>query len=66
MEHGDNKDAAQPAPAVNGWAVVLTCAAVVAAAYLLAWLVFEPGPATQAKSSYVTPPVAFPVQIPRL
>lgn len=64
MENGDDKAAPRPAPAVNNWAVGSTCVAVVAAAYLIAWLVLEPEPTARARSSYVTPPVAYPVQIP--
>ncbi|MFI7667473.1 hypothetical protein [Nocardia sp. NPDC049526] len=67
MENGDHKDAAQPSPAANRWTVGLTCAAIVATGYLIAWLLHEPEPSeptARAKNSYVTPPVAFPVQIP--
>ncbi|WP_245721552.1 hypothetical protein [Nocardia crassostreae] len=67
MENGDDNDAARPSPAVSRWKVGLTCAAIVAAAYPIAWLVFEPEPSEptdRAHNSYVTPPVAFPVQIP--
>ncbi|MGW0249158.1 hypothetical protein ACWDYH_21250 [Nocardia goodfellowii] len=52
---------------VSRWKVVLTCVAVVAAAYLVAGLLFDPAPASTSQSdddSYVTPPVRFPVQIP--
>ncbi|MEU0507043.1 hypothetical protein [Nocardia sp. NPDC005998] len=67
MENGDDNDAAQPSPAVDRWKVGLTCAAIVATGYLIAWLVHEPEPSeptARAENSYVTPPVAFPVQIP--
>ncbi|MFE7798716.1 hypothetical protein [Nocardia sp. NPDC057440] len=67
MENGDDRDAPQPSPAVNRWTVGLTCAAIVATGYLIAWLVHEPEPSeptARAENSYVTPPVTFPVQIP--
>ncbi|MFI9407141.1 hypothetical protein [Nocardia sp. NPDC052316] len=64
MEIGDDRDAAQPTAAVNRGKVGLTCAAIVVAGYLIAWLVHEPEPTDRAESSYVTAPVAFPVQIP--
>ncbi|MEV6431615.1 hypothetical protein [Nocardia sp. NPDC051463] len=67
MENGDDKDTPQPSPAVNRWTVGLTCAAIVATGYLIAWLVHEPEPSeptARAENSYVTPPVTFPVRIP--
>ncbi len=67
MENGDDKDAGRSAPAVNKWTFGLTCVAIVAAGYLVAWLVHEPEPSEsgdRAADSYVTAPVTFPVQIP--
>ncbi|MEV0762273.1 hypothetical protein [Nocardia sp. NPDC050435] len=58
-------DAEKADGTVSHWKVGLTCAAVVAAAYLAAGLLFDPAPSTpQSGDSYVTPPVQFPVQIP--
>ncbi|MFE9577874.1 hypothetical protein ACFYO1_15910 [Nocardia sp. NPDC006044] len=67
MENGDANDAVPPFPGVSRWKVGLTCVAIVAAGYLVAWLVHEretSEPTARAENSYVTPPVAFPVQIP--
>ncbi|MFC8528655.1 hypothetical protein [Nocardia sp. NPDC057227] len=60
MGNGDDRDA----PPVNRWQLGLTCAAIVATGYLVAWLVHEPEPAAPAGRSYITPPVEYPVQIP--
>ncbi|MFC9439254.1 hypothetical protein [Nocardia sp. NPDC057030] len=66
MKNGEDNDAARPYPAVHRWKVVLTCVAIVAGGYLVAWLVHEPESSkpTDRASSYVTPPVTFPVRIP--
>ncbi|MEV6138000.1 hypothetical protein AB0L63_18410 [Nocardia sp. NPDC051990] len=73
--NGDDKAAPAPSLAVTRWTVGLTC---VATGYLIAVLLHEPEPELTtapvipttseppdpAASSYVTPPVMFPVQIP--
>lgn len=79
METGDNEDATTPSRAVTGWTVGLICVAIVAAGVMVGGLLHKPEPELTTKPvtptttsepseppeySYVTPPVAFPVEIP--
>ncbi|MEU8899313.1 hypothetical protein [Nocardia sp. NPDC048505] len=79
MDDGDEREVRAPSAAVTRWTVVLTCVAVVAAAYLLAGLLHErepelttapvtPVPATteppEPEYTYVTPTATYPVRIP--
>ncbi|MFI9402421.1 hypothetical protein [Nocardia sp. NPDC052316] len=75
----EDREEAQPSRAVSGWTVGLVCVAIVASGVIVGGLLHEREPelttkpvptATAATSrppvggSYVTPPVAFPVEIP--
>ncbi|WP_107656881.1 hypothetical protein [Nocardia suismassiliense] len=74
-----DREKAQPSPAVTGWTVGLVCVAIVASGVIVGGLLHEREPELTTKpvptatptssrppvdSSYVTPPVVFPVEIP--
>ncbi|MFF3225702.1 hypothetical protein ACFYV7_23100 [Nocardia suismassiliense] len=73
------REEAQPSRAVSGWTVGLVCVAIVASGVIVGGLLHEREPELTTKpvptatatpsrppveSSYVTPPVVFPVEIP--
>ncbi|MFI6172352.1 hypothetical protein ACIBCN_36625 [Nocardia sp. NPDC051052] len=78
MESGAGRETSEPSRAITGWTVGLICAAIVACGVIVSGLLHKPEPelTTQpvpvsttparpkATSSYVTPPVVFPVRIP--
>ncbi|WP_240772214.1 hypothetical protein [Nocardia sp. CS682] len=77
MPQMEAREQAQPSRAVSGWTVGLVCVAIVASGVIVGGLLHEPEPALttkpvptatpsrpRAESSYVTPPVVFPVEIP--
>ncbi|MFI6041554.1 hypothetical protein ACIA8C_07955 [Nocardia sp. NPDC051321] len=78
MESGADREAGEPSRAVTGWTVGLVCVAIVACGVIVSGLLHKPEPelttqpvpasttpAPQTEhSSYVTPPVVFPVNIP--
>ncbi|WP_405164200.1 hypothetical protein OG203_03515 [Nocardia sp. NBC_01499] len=70
MDSGKDDNATVPSRAVTGWTVGLICVAIFAGGVIVSALLHDREPeSTTATStapgrSYVTPPVAFPVQIP--
>ncbi|KAA8888973.1 hypothetical protein F3087_08215 [Nocardia colli] len=78
MDSGEERDEREPSPRMTGWTVALTCVAIVAGGVIVGGLLHSrepelttapvvPSPITaqpEVDSSYVTPPVVYPVDIP--
>lgn len=78
MESGAERETGEPSRAITGWTVGLVCVAIVACGVIVSGLLHKPEPelTTQpvpttttaerpaADTSYVTPPVVFPVRVP--
>lgn len=78
MDSGEDRDRREPSPRMTGWTVALICVAIVAGGVIVGGLLHsrEPElttapvvPSTtkalpEVDSSYVTPPVVYPVDIP--
>ncbi|MFE9577555.1 hypothetical protein ACFYO1_14285 [Nocardia sp. NPDC006044] len=78
MDSGEERDEREPSPRMTGWTVALICVAIVAGGVLVGGLLHRREPelttapvvpstttaAPEIDSSYVTPPVVYPVDIP--
>ncbi|MFC9435887.1 hypothetical protein [Nocardia sp. NPDC057030] len=78
MDSGEDRDEREPSPRMTGWTVALICVAIVAGGVIVGGLLHsrEPElttapvvPSTttappEVDSSYITPPVVYPVDIP--